>query len=232
MRLRLAACAMVLSCTFSYNNAKHPCAFLFCRHGSATLVCRRWQHLANSAPHLLRIVSVQFRTGDKRAAARLGSFCAWLLTHTAQLVQGLNLEVEAAKGGAPAGTSEQLAAALAATLVGCGMAGGLTALRLRASTALPFGWESSLHSLRRLTVLTKAEVPLLWHPPSSALPALQELALVGDPLNLPPSARLPPSLTKLHLKSVATDTLPPQVTLMCRLLHRAAQLRSRCATPP
>ena len=92
------------------------------------------------------------------------------------------------------------------------------------------GWApAALRSVRRLHIATGGNV----HVTASLLPliSLEELSIEGggDYVCFLHAARLPPSVTKLHLEGLSDECLPPQVLLLlarlaaaggCYRLHR------------
>lgn len=112
---------------------------------------------------------------------------------------------------------EAVAAAVTSCLAACGAAGRLEELTVGLWT--PQGsvetWLPQLTSLRRLRLGTVAR-PLHLPPGVSRLEALLDAELTGCPLHLG-HARLPPALTKLVLRDMASTQLPHQVGALRRL---------------
>lgn len=185
---------------------------LLCRHQVAPLVCQRWRRLANSAPQLLRSLSLTIDANDA-GAARLGAFATWVLAHAARHVQQLSLEVRSREQYS-AGVQQWLVAAVTAIITACGTAGGLRELRLQLDSSIfciPMYWASSLQGLRHMSVMS-IEAPLVWDIHKQALPSLEGLALSGVHLVLPATAYLPTSLTSLQLEGEAAASLPVQAS--------------------
>jgi hypothetical protein len=169
-------------------------------------VCLRWRQLVNSPP-LLQSVSLGFSA--EQEPLRLRSFCEWMLLRASQHVQRLQISLAPHEGAKDSESAALLSAAVAA----CGAAGSLTELRLVMKAGnTPFicsSWLAALGSLRRLTI----EVDGMLNVAASLQPlaALQELRL--DALVRPFAARLPASLTLLHLNWFEGPALPAQVPL-------------------
>ena len=179
-------------------------------------MCRRWRQLVNSAP-LLQAVHVQFsKEGD---LPRLRSFCEWALTRALQHLQQLHLALtlDANEG------AEEGASLMAAAVTACGAAGSLTELQLHISTAHETftcsSWMAALRSLRRLTIECDGAVNVAAS--LQPLAALEELRLIGR-VNLPVAARLPASLTLLHLHWFDGASLPTHVRPQNPLFMRSA----------
>ncbi|KAL4425647.1 hypothetical protein ABPG75_009663 [Micractinium tetrahymenae] len=188
------------------------------RHQSVVQVCKRWRLMMNLTPQLLSTIDLAVG-GGTRAAARLCSFSRWLLQHGVAHVQKLNIEFSLTEDHPD---SEQLAAAVQAALVGCGVAGRLRALRVVGPLGQLGIWACSLRSVRRLVLVgeqsdhdEEEDLPSWGNP---ALPALEQLQMAGD-IQLPPSIRLPPSLTRLHLcyRWIGDTQLPHRLTALTRL---------------
>ncbi|KAL4440533.1 hypothetical protein ABPG75_003534 [Micractinium tetrahymenae] len=181
------------------------------RHKSAPLVCRRWEHLCNSAPQLLRCIGFSV-PGSEHGARRLSGFCAWLLQHGVGRVQRLSFEVWLPEDTAPAAVVQQLSMPLVAAVSACGAAGSLRALRLHGLLAQPSMWVHAMRSLQQLDLSVKGMLEEEWHPAPSALASLGELSLRG--VGVTAQAPLPASLTKLHLD---LDGHPENIPLPAKL---------------
>ena len=111
----------------------------------------------------------------------------------------------------------EAAALLAAALAGCGTADSLQRLRLTVQE-LTFpcsGWVSELRSLRVLHIdcADMEDGLLIIEQSFESLSQLEDLALTSDytSLRITPAARLPLSLTCLHIEGDDAAGLPPQV---------------------
>ena len=186
-------------------------------------MCRRWRQLVNSPP-LLSSVALRLKFSG---LPRLRSFCQWVLLRASQHVTLLDLALEQLLGdnrgqllGADAGESM---GPLAAAVTACGAA---RSLRLKFSSPalnLTFdctSWIAALHSLRRLAIEVEGDLNLMVS--LQPLTALQELTFVCHAVQLPPEARLPPSLTKLgFLAAYQVGSMPDQVRPPClQCVHR------------
>jgi hypothetical protein len=204
------------------------------RHSVLALVCRRFRRLVNGSARLH--ATVDLCIGPERSKwpddkkeeqrvwqqqlARIDSLVAWLAHHAAGSVRQLRL---AAPGPfyQPASEAKQVATAVEALVLQTsrparGISSGLTALALADQAAFcPVAppTVAALSSLQRLMLMSKEQ--LEWCLPAVALPQLQQLVLMGQPLVVPPAAHFPPSLTCLRLGSgygpVGGVAVPPQV---------------------
>jgi hypothetical protein len=187
-----------------------------CRQRALPLVGRRWHELANS-PQLCRRLAVTLGQG-KRVLDKLCSLSYWLLNSgAAGHVEQLALEM--AHPGNGKGVIGETAAAqtVCGILAACGATGRLTDVHvsLNMNSGITLGsWATlALRSVRCLHITAEGAVRVT----ASLLPltALEELRLEGftqlrDPC-LYQGARLPPSITHLHLGGAAFGGLPTQV---------------------
>ena len=170
-------------------------------------MCRHWRQLVQSEA-LLQTVELSF--GGRSLLPRLRSFREWVLACASQHLQRLNLNIVMKSNEA----AEESAALLAAALAACGASGSLRELQLEMNKSHPplfyASWLAALRSLRRLSIVIAGDLSVT----ASLVPlaALEVLGLDGSILTLPPSARLPASLTQLRLAGVMrSGSLPSQV---------------------
>jgi len=147
---------------------------------------------------------------------RLRSACEWLLRRATGRVERLELRLDFAELPEQQECSTHVAAAIAV----CGAAGSLQQLRLKVDqVSAVASWLLAARSLQSLSV--DAGVAFQVDSPLHALTALEELWLdSGENLCIRPGARLPPSLTRLHLGREESVSLPHQVRwhAACHLL--------------
>jgi hypothetical protein len=165
----------------------------------------------------LLLHTVELYLNSPHHLPRLRSFCEWMQLRASQHVQQLKLQV----GRTFDEGAEESAALLAAAVASCGAA--LTELRLNRVLQLsPFtcsSWVAALRSLRLLTIRTNDRLAVTAS--LQPLSALEELRLSSGGLHLPPAARLPASLTQLHLDALDGENLPGQVMPPCIYIHFA-----------
>lgn len=130
------------------------------------------------------------------------SLTAWLARHGRHVRQ---LECSFPKGDGP-----EYPAAIEACLVAAGLAGGLQTLSI--SGFLPSTeWLAAMRSLRELHT-TRLAGPLRLCPAINTLTTLCRLRLDTPSLELTAGARLPPSVTSLHLDEYHSEAMPELVS--------------------
>ena len=188
-----------------------PCFPAACSRHAVPLACQHLRQLADS-PALNAAVRVKL-SGDG-CLPRLRSFCGWLAQQRGS-VQQLRLAVDGNE--LDAGDKCEAAALLSAALTACGAAGSLQRLQL-VIKGLRFpcsGWVAELRSVHTLAFdCGDKSNNFVVEQSLSGLTQLQDLWLGGadyECLSLGPAARLPPSLSRLHIDNDAAKSLPQQV---------------------
>ncbi|KAL4428075.1 hypothetical protein ABPG75_002164 [Micractinium tetrahymenae] len=176
------------------------------RFRHAALVCKRWRELCLS-PVLLHCVVVRAVSAPLPRYRALLSFLAAHAQHVRQLELRSYSHTD----------EEAVAAAVTSCLAACGTAGALQDLQVGLWTpqSSTDSWLPSLTSLRRLRLGTVAR-PLQLPHGISRLQALRDAELTGCPLELG-YVRLPPSLTGLCLRDMASTALPHQLSQLTQL---------------
>ncbi|PSC74846.1 TMV resistance N-like [Micractinium conductrix] len=187
------------------------------RRHAVPLACQHLRQLADS-PALNAAVRVKL-SGDG-CLPRLRSFCGWLAQQRGS-VQQLRLAVDGNE--LDAGDKCEAAALLSAALTACGAAGSLQRLQL-VIKGLRFpcsGWVAELRSVHTLAFdCGDKSNNFVVEQSLSGLTQLQDLWLGGadyECLSLGPAARLPPSLSRLHIDNDAAKSLPQQFSQLSRL---------------
>ena len=166
-----------------------------CRQRAA-LTCKRFAALACS-PHLLREVKIKYAFPPE-----LHSLLAWLVRHGRHVC---NLALKDVLEGEPESTID---GALAACLGAVGAAGQLEELSLD-GYKLHTEWLPALRSLRHLRL---DGYPLHISAAIGGLPALGSLELRSNDVCFAAGARLPPTITRLHVEAGNDEEMPEQVS--------------------
>ncbi|KAL4445331.1 hypothetical protein ABPG77_011156 [Micractinium sp. CCAP 211/92] len=176
------------------------------RFRHAALVCKRFHALSRS-PVLLHRVSV------RAVSAPLPRYRALLTLLAAQAQHVRCLELRSYSHT----DEEAVAAAVTSCLAACGAAGALQDLQVGLWTpqSSTDSWLPALTSLQRLRLGTVSR-PLQLPHGISGLRGLRDAELTGCPLELG-YVRLPPSLTGLCLRDMASTALPPQLSQLTQL---------------
>jgi hypothetical protein len=142
------------------------------------------------------------------------SFCHWLMQRAAGQVQRLDLTADGEED-CTAEDRREVVCMMAACVVACCTAGGLTELRWCAAEydVRLGGWVAALRGLTRLD-MTVHDSDLELAASLHTLTDLQQLKIDGKPAEAwHPAVRLPASLTKLHLNChMGHASLPHQVS--------------------
>ena len=167
-----------------------------CRQRAA-LACRRFAAVCCS-PQLLREVRVEYPFPFE-----LHSLLAWLVRHGRHVRK---LALKDGSGGEPESTID---VAVASCLAVAGAAGQLEELSLVYFSELHTEWLPALWSLRRLSLSGSR---LRISAAIGGLSALGSLELCSDNIMFTAGARLPPTITRLHVEAGNDEEMPEQVS--------------------
>ncbi len=169
-----------------------------CRRQRIALVSKRFAALCGS-PELLQEVDVGWLHAAPQAAH---SLTAWL-THHRQHVRRLRIAIDVQ-------AFRDDASAAIACLAAAGAADGLAALTVEGRVP-GTDWLAALRSLRHLELKDYSGQLLFISPAINLLTALESLKLAFLRMSFCAGARLPDSITRLHLRDKSTD-MPQQAS--------------------